>query len=84
MSLDYEIVDDEWVELLEGPYKGTLFKFGRVELIEEDDCLRVKFEYETEAGDRKDSDFVQHIGPILVELIDKGVAQNSLVFTGGV
>lgn len=79
----YQIVDDQWIKLLEGPYKGTIYKYGRVELIEEDDTLRIKFEYQTQDGSTKDREFVQFIGPILSELIDKGIMNNSLIFVGG-
>lgn len=79
----YEVIDNEWVKLKEGPYAGIIYKYGRVQLIEEDERLRVKFEYELKDGTRLDSAFVQHIGPILVELIQNGLMSNSIVYTGG-
>lgn len=82
--MQYEIIDDQWIKLNEGPYTGVVYKYGRVELIEEGDQLRIRFEYELQDGTRLDSEFVQHIGPILTELIDKGLVLNSIVYTGGV
>ena len=80
----YEIIDDEWVKLTEGPYTGIVYKYGRVELLEEDYHLRVRFEYELHDGTKLDNNFVQYIGPILTELIESGVIKNSIVYTGGV
>ena len=80
----YKIVNDTWVELLEGPYKGIVYKYGRVQLIEDGDHLRIKFEYSLQDGSKLDNEFVQYIGPILTELIEEGVFNNSLVYTGGV
>lgn len=80
----YEVIDDQWVKLNEGPYAGIIYKYGRVQLIEEGDQLRVRFEYELEDGSKLDNEFVQYIGPILTELIEKGLVLNSIVYTGGV
>lgn len=80
----YEIIDDQWVKLNEGPYAGIVYKYGRVQLLEEDDALRVQFEYELKDGSKMDSKFDQYIGPILTEMIEDGVLKNSLVYTGGV
>ena len=79
----YKINDDQWIELTEGPYMGIVYKYGRVNLIEEDDSLRIQFEYELDDGSRLDIDFVQHIGPILSDLIEEGLIKNSIVYTGG-
>lgn len=79
----YEIIDNEWIKLTEGPYAGIIYKYGRVQLIEEDESLRVRFEYQLKDGSTLDSSFVQHIGPILTDLINEGVRLNSIVYTGG-
>ena len=79
----YKVVNDTWIELTEGPYEGIIYKYGRVELIEEDDLLRVKFEYELPDGKRMDDEFIQYIGPILTEMIEEGVIKNSITYTGG-
>lgn len=80
----YQLIDDQWVKLIDGPYAGIMYRYGRVQLIEEDDALRIKFEYEIDDGSRLDDNFVQYIGPILVELIEQGVLNNSIVYTGGI
>lgn len=84
MIYQYEVVDDEWIKLNDGPYVGIVYRYGRVQFIEEGEFLRIKFEYELQDGTRKDDEFTNYIGPILVELIDKGLMKNSIVYTGGV
>lgn len=81
---NYKIVNDTWVELLEGPYAGVVYKYGKVQLIEDGEHLRIKFEYNLLDGSKLDNEFVQYIGPILTEMIEEGVLNNSLVYTGGV
>lgn len=80
----YKLINDSWIELLEGPYEGIIYKYGRVQLVEEGETLRLKFEYELADGTRLDDQFVQYIGPILVELIEYGVINNNITYTGGV
>lgn len=80
----YQVIDDQWIKLIDGPYAGIMYRYGRVELIDEGDRLRVKFEYEIDDGSRKDNEFVQYIGPILTELIEEGLLRNGIVYTGGV
>lgn len=80
----YKVIDDQWIKLIDGPYAGIMYRYGRVELIEEDDQLRIKFEYELDTGAKMDNDFIQYIGPILTELIEEGVLKNSIVYTGGI
>lgn len=80
----YKINDGQWIELTEGPYEGIVYKYGRVNLIEEDDRLRVQFEYQLDDGSRLDSNFVQYIGPILSDMIEEGLMKNSIVYTGGI
>ena len=79
----YKVVNDTWIELTEGPYEGIIYKYGRVELIEEDDQLRIKFEYQLPDGRTLDDEFVQYIGPILTEMIEEGVIKNNITYTGG-
>jgi hypothetical protein len=80
----YTIENDQWIHLTEGPYEGIVYKYGRVELLEEGEQLRIRFEYELDDGTKLDNNFVQYIGPILSELIEEGVMKNSIVYTGGV
>lgn len=80
----YKILDDQWIELTEGPYEGIVYKYGRVNLIEEDDSLRIQFDYELDDGSHLNNNFVQYIGPILSDLIEEGLMKNSIVYTGGI
>jgi hypothetical protein len=83
--MNYQTVDDQWVELTDGPFRGLVYQYGRVNLLEEDDVLRIKFEYFMQDGhtDPNTQEFRNYIGDILVELIDTGTMTNSIVFTGG-
>lgn len=86
-------IDNEyWIELLEDPFKGVRYKYGKVEFIEP----------ETEGGDAickfdfdiwdqrlviqlsEDKLFQSMIGDILIGLIEKQLADNEVVYTGGV
>lgn len=80
----YKVVNDMWVELTEGPFEGIVYKYGRVNLLEEGDQLRVQFEYERLDKQPHTHEFTQYIGPILVDLIEDGVMKNSIVYTGGI
>lgn len=84
----YKVVNDEVVQLLEGPFVGIAYKYGKVELVpdEQNDILRVKFEYDI-MNDQEPSDVQQfeiYIGHILYDLIMEQLQQNSIVYTGGV
>lgn len=79
---EYEIIDD-WIQLTQGPYCGIIYKYGRVELIEEGDQLRIKFEYELKDKSIMDEHFIDYIGDILTELITDGIINNDIVYTGG-
>lgn len=80
----YRVINDQWIKLIDGPYAGIMYRYGRVELVEEGEQLRVRFEYEIDDGSRKDANFIQYIGPILTELIEQGVLTNSITYTGGI
>jgi hypothetical protein len=89
MSLkNYKIVNDQWVELLDPPYQDITIKYGKVQLLPDDknDELKLSFTYDIIDGDEpKDREaFVHHIGDILYDLIGEQLAQNSIVYTGGV
>lgn len=84
MLRSYEIIDDRWIQLNEGPYVGIVYRYGRVQLLEEGNALRIKFDYELKEGSPRHNDFVQYIGPILTELIEQGLLKNNIVYTGGV
>ena len=84
MLKPYKVINDMWIELTEGPYEGIVYKYGRVNLIEEDDRLRIEFEYERLDKQPHTHEFTQYIGQILTELIEEGVMKNSIVYTGGI
>ena len=76
------------IKLLEEPFEGIIYTYGKVSLDEEGDSLHLKFEYEIlDYNDKtlvKMEPFESYIGKILEELIHQGVKENSLVYTGGV
>jgi hypothetical protein len=78
------------IKLLEDPFSGIIYSYGRVEFGEDEanDRLTLKFEYEIHDMNGKqfsdDKPFQNYIGDILQELIHQGVAENSLTYTGGI
>jgi hypothetical protein len=78
------------IKLLEDPFSGIIYSYGRVEF-EEDEAnshLKLKFEYEIHDKNGKEfsdtAPFESYIGDILQELIHHGIAENSLTYTGGI
>ena len=77
-----------FIELTEGDFKGIIYSFGGVELIEEGDHARLKYDYVIE--DKEDypnldvKAFEHFIGDILVDMITEGLALKTLVYKGGV
>lgn len=81
----YKIVNDEIVQLVEGPYLGIQYQYHKVQLLEENDALKLKFEYTILSGSPSDvPEFQQYIGSILHEIIEEQLAAHNIVFTGGV
>jgi hypothetical protein len=78
------------IKLLDEPFSGIIFTYGRVEfdVDEANDRLKLKFEYEIlEQAGKAFSDngpFEQYIGDLLQELIHRGIEENNLTYTGGV
>ena len=77
------------IELAEPPYEDVVFSYGKVTLQEEpdQDQLRLKFQpsiIHCDVALESDSDFIQYIGNILIEMIDAGLMKNDLVYTGGI
>jgi hypothetical protein len=78
------------IKLLDDPFSGIIFTYGRVSFEEDEanDRLVLKFEYEILEKAGKDfSDnkpFENYIGELLQELIHQGIAENSLTYTGGI
>lgn len=94
-TIDHKIVEADIegqkkyaVQLLTPPYIGIIVSYGKVSLDEDDtsDVLRVNFEYDLIADNDADYDitqFEQHLGELLQELIKYELSRNNLVFAGG-
>ena len=88
----YKVLDEtcnelQMVELTSTDYEGIIITYGKVELIDEGDHARLKFDYDIIDDNDKQVDpdtFKTHLGDILVELIEKGAMNNTLTYTGGV
>jgi hypothetical protein len=79
----------EAIKLLETPYSGIIYSYGKVsfDADESNDTLKIKFEYDihNDAGKKIDpADFEQYIGDLLQDLIREQIATNSITYTGGV
>jgi hypothetical protein len=83
MIKPYTIIEDQWVKLIDGPFAGIMYKYGKVQLVEETDQLRIVFDYETDTGQQLDKEFNDYIGDILLGMIEEGLQNNSIVYTGG-
>ena len=73
------------IKLTNDPYSGIMFVYGKVEL--NDDSPTLKFEYEMiediDTVYNKEA-FEKYIGDLLVELIQYGLENNDITYTGGV
>lgn len=75
------------VKLTGGEFKGIIYEYGKVELqeIEGSSDVKLAFVYNIIDGKVDDIDeFQQTIGNILSHLIEDGVKNNSIVYSGGV
>ena len=78
------------LKLTEEPYCGIIYNYGMVSLNEDPttDSLQISFEYEilNYAGKTIEDKqaFESYIGDLLQELIHAQLAENSIVYTGGV
>jgi hypothetical protein len=91
MIKQYELLDEDCdgnqlIKLLSNEYSGIIYTYGRVRLLEEDDQLRVQFEYdvhENPVGVLDPTKFRNHIGDILIDLLEENLLKNNIVYTGG-
>jgi hypothetical protein len=91
MIKNYELLDEDYngnqlIKLTCNPYSGIIYTYGRVRLVEEDELLRVQFEYdiqENPVGILEREKFRNYIGDILVELLEENLLKNNVVYTGG-
>jgi hypothetical protein len=70
------------IRLLEGPYKDTIFKYGKVKFEEKNDQMYLLFGYdvlESTVGKpkklEKDVDFKNYLGDLLVEIMGSNIEQ---------
>lgn len=83
---DYEIVDngeDQFHQIhlkATSPYSDVIFQFGEVKLLEENDHLRVKFEYEVFQNPKRfntnSEQFREYIGHILMTNLEEILLYN--------
>lgn len=77
------------IKLLEGPYKDTTFKYGKVKFEEKDKQMYLIFGYDVIESSimkpkklEKDEDFKNHIGNLLVEIMSGNLEQDIIDETG--
>jgi hypothetical protein len=91
MIKQYELLDEDYdgnqlIKLTSSEYSGIIYTYGRVRLLEEDDQLRIQFEFdihENPVGFVERDKFRNHIGDILVDLLEENLLKNNIVYTGG-
>jgi hypothetical protein len=89
---NFELLDEDYngkqlIKLTSNEYSGIIYTYGRVNLVEEDDLLRVQFEFdvhENPIGELDRQKFMNHIGQILTELINEQLLKNQVIYTGGI
>jgi hypothetical protein len=84
--------DDETavhIKLLDGPYKDTIFKYGKVKFEEKNEQMYLLFAYDvlesTVAKPKKmekDNDFKNYLGDLLVEIMSSNMEQDIIDETG--
>ena len=77
------------IKLLQGPYKDTVFKYGKVKFEERHGNVYLLFAYyvlestvEKPKRLEKDEDFKNYIGPLLVDLMSRNLEQDIIDETG--
>ena len=77
------------IKLLEGPYKDTLFKYGKVKFKEENDQVYLLFAYDVLESivDKprkmeKDVDFKNYLGNLLVDIMSGNLEQDIIDESG--
>ena len=74
---------------MDGPYKDTIFKYGKVKFKEEDQQMYLLFGYDVLESKvskpkklEKDEDFKNYIGDLLVEIMSSNIEQDIIVEAG--
>ena len=77
------------IKFLEGPYKDTVFKYGKVKFKEENDQVYLLFAYDVLESlvDKpkkleKDESFKNYLGDLLVEIMGSNIEQEIVDETG--
>ena len=77
------------IKFLEGPYKDTMFKYGKVKFEEKNDLVYLLFGYDVLESPvdkpkklEKDETFKNYIGDLLVELMSANIEQEIIDETG--
>ena len=77
------------IRLLDGKYKNTVFKYGKVKFKEEGDQVYLLFAYDVLESTvdspkklEKDMDFKNYLGDLLVEIMSSNVEQEVIDETG--
>ena len=77
------------IKFLEGPYKDTMFKYGKVKFKEENDQVYLQFAYDVIESRNarpkvleKDDHFKNYLGDLLVELLSTNIEQEIIDETG--
>jgi hypothetical protein len=77
------------IKLLEGPYKGTIFKYGKVKFKEENEQIYLLFAYDVLESPidkpkkmEKDETFKNYLGDLLVEIMGSNIEQEVIDETG--
>ena len=77
------------IKFLEGPYKGTVFKYGKVKFEEKNDLIYLLFAYDVLESDiakpkklEKDETFKNYIGDLLVEIMGSNIDEEVVDETG--
>jgi hypothetical protein len=82
-----EGVDHTYIKLVEEKYLNIIYKYGKVQFAKEpkeDGTLPMRFEYEIiknpNAIEFNEQEFINYIGDILVELLEKQLTDGKVVF----
>ena len=76
------------IKLLQGKYKGIIYKYGKVGFAKEEDDkgnLPMKFDYDIIFNPHEETsidkqEFIDYIGDILIEQLDKQIKNGTAVF----
>tara|TARA_A100001011_G_scaffold350209_1_gene389332 strand:- start:577 stop:900 length:324 start_codon:yes stop_codon:yes gene_type:complete len=80
--------DFSCVKLLEGKYKGIIYKYGKVGFAKDenaDGTLPMKFDYDIVFNPHEETsidkqEFIDYIGDILIEQLEKQVSEGTAVY----